>query len=134
MWLEMRETSSSGSTPCLRMIETGMPWLSSKIAENRSAASIVCRPARLAWWSASLNTSFAAGETRMSRARERRHHVQLLFESLEDGMRVQLEIAHHLREEIPFHLGERQEDVFVAQHGVIAPARLLERAIEDSLC
>ena len=45
----MRETSTSGSTPWRRMIETGTPWLSSKIAEKRSDDSIVCRPARLAW-------------------------------------------------------------------------------------
>ena len=34
------DTSVSGSMPCRRMIETGMPCVSSKIAENRSVASI----------------------------------------------------------------------------------------------
>ena len=62
-----RDTSTSGSTPWRRRIDTGTPCVSSNTAENRSAASIVWRPARLAWCSASLKTSLVAGETRSSR-------------------------------------------------------------------
>ena len=131
--VEMRDTSISGSTPWRLMIDTGMPWLSSNIAEKRSAASIVCRPARLAWCSASLNTSFAAGDTRRSRPAKAGTMLQVLLEGLQDGVRVQLEIAHHLREQVPFDLGERQEDVLVPEDRVVAPAGFLDRAIDNPL-
>ena len=130
---QMRETSTSGSTPWRRRMETGTPWLSSKIAENRSAASIVWRPARLAWWSASLNTSLVAGETRRSRPANVGSDVQVLFERLQDRVRIQLEVAHHLREHVPLDLGEREEDVLVGEQRVVAAARFLDRAIDDPL-
>ena len=115
------------------MIDTGTPWLSSKMAEKRSDDSIVWRPARLAWWNASLNTSFVAGATRSSRPGKRRQHVQMLFERLQDLVRVQLEVAHHLGEGVPFDLREREEDVLVGQQGVIAAPRFLDGAIDDPL-
>ena len=66
-------------------------------------------------------------------AGEGRHHVEVLLECLEDGVRVQFEIAHHLREEIPFHLSEGQEDVLVPEDCMVAPAGFLYRAIDNPL-
>ena len=114
------------------MIDTGMPWLSSKMAEKRSAASIVWRPARLAWWS-QLEHQLRRGRDAHVAAGEGRHHVQVLFKCLEDGVRIELEIAHHLREQIPFDLGKRQEDVLVPEDGMVAPARFLYRAVDNPL-
>ena len=64
---------------------------------------------------------------------ERRHHVQVLFDRLEHGVRVQFDIAHHLGERVPFHLRVRQENVFIREQRVLAPARLLDGAIDDAL-
>ena len=129
----MRATSNSGSTPCRRMIDTGTPWLSSKIAEKRSTASIACRPARLAWWNASLNSSLVAGATRMSRSAKAGMIAQVLLERLQDLVRVQVEIAHHLREHVPLDLGERQEYVLVGQQRVLAAPGFLDRPVHDAL-
>ena len=115
-------------------METGPPWLSSKIAENRSDDSIVWRPARLAWWNASLKTSFVAGATRSSRPGKRRQHVQVLFERLQNLVGIQLQVAHHLCERVPLHLREREEDVFVGQQRVVAAPGFLNRAVHDALC
>ena len=66
-------------------------------------------------------------------AGERRHHVQVLFDRLEDRVRVQLDVAHDFGEHVPLDLRERQEDVFVGQQRVFAPARLFDRAVDDAL-
>ena len=47
-------------------------------------------------------------------------------------MRVEVEVAHHLAEHVPFRLGERQADVFVRQERVLAAPGFLERAIEHA--
>ena len=64
----------------------------------------------------------------------RGQHVELLFEGLEDLVRIELQVVHHLRERVPFHLREREEDVFVGQQRVIAPSCLLDRTIDYALC
>ena len=101
--------------PCRRMIETGMPCVSSKIAENRSVASTVWRPDRLACSSASLKSSLVDGATRRSRPRDARQQAQVLLERLQDLVRVELQVTHDLPEHVPFDLGERQADVLVGQ-------------------
>ena len=110
-----------------------MPCVSSKIAENRSVASIVCRPERLAWSSASLKSSLVDGATRRSRPGDARQQAQVLFERLQDLVRVQLEVAHDLPEHVPLDLRERQADVLVGQQRVLAAARFVERAVDDAL-
>ena len=62
-----------------------------------------------------------------------RHDVQLLLERLQDLVGVQIEITHHLRERIPLHLRERQEDVFIGQQRVITPPGFFHRAIHYAL-
>ena len=66
-------------------------------------------------------------------AGERRHHVQVLFDRLKNGVRVQLDVAHDLGEHVPFDLREREKEVFVGQQRVLAPARLFDRAVDDPL-
>ena len=66
-------------------------------------------------------------------AGERRHHVQVLLDRLKDGVRVQLDVPHHLGEHVPFDLREREEDMFVGEQRVLAPARFFDRAVDDAL-
>ena len=115
------------------MIDTGMPCVSSKMAENRSVASIVCRPHRLACSSASLKRSLVDGATRSSRPGDARQQPQVLLQRLENLVRVQLEVAHDLAEHVPFDLRKRETDVLVRQQRVLATAGLVERAIHDAL-
>ena len=64
---------------------------------------------------------------------ERRHHVQVLFDRLKDGVRIQLDVAHHLGEHVPFDLREGEEEVFVGQQRVLAAARFFDRPVDDAL-
>ena len=66
-------------------------------------------------------------------AGERRHHVQVLFDRLKNGVRVQLDVAHHFREHVPFDLREREKHMFVGQQRVLAAPRLFDRAVDDAL-
>ena len=66
-------------------------------------------------------------------AGERRHHVQVLFDRLEDRVRIQLDVAHDLGEHVPFDLREREKDVFVGQQRMLAAPRFFDRAIDDAL-
>ena len=66
-------------------------------------------------------------------AGERRHHVQVFFDGLKNRVRIQLDVAHHLREHVPFDLREREKKVFVGQQRVLAAARFLDRAVDDAL-
>ena len=110
-----------------------MPCVSSKMAENRSVASIVWRPQRLAWSSASLNSSLVDGATRSVAPGDARQQAKMLFERLQDLVRVQLQVAHDLPERVPLDLGERQTQVLVGEQRVFAPAGFVERAIHDAL-
>ena len=64
---------------------------------------------------------------------ERRHHVQMLFDRLKNRMRVQLDVAHHLREHVPFDLRKSEKNMFVCQQRVLATTRLLDRAVDNAL-
>ena len=66
-------------------------------------------------------------------AGERRHHVQVLLDRLQDRVRVQLDVAHHFGEHVPLDLREREKDVLVGQQRVLAAARFLDRAVDDAL-
>ena len=66
-------------------------------------------------------------------ARHARQHPQVLFERLQNLVRIELEVAHDLPEHVPFDLRERQADVLVGQQRVFAAARLVERAVHDAL-
>ena len=57
----------------------------------------------------------------------------MLFERLQDLVRVQLQVAHDLAEHVPFGLGERQADMFVGEQRVLAAAGFVERAVDDAL-
>jgi hypothetical protein len=65
--------------------------------------------------------------------RQRRQDVQMLLEGLQDLVGIQFEVAHHLRERVPLHLREREEDVFVGQEGMVPPTRFLDRPVHDPL-
>src|SRR5262245_32934918 len=64
---------------------------------------------------------------------ERRHQVQMFFDRLKNGVRVQLDVAHDLREHVPFNLSERQKNMFVREQRMLPAASLLDRAIDDAL-
>ena len=66
-------------------------------------------------------------------AGERRHHVQVLFDRLENRVRIQLDVAHDLGEHVPFDLRERQKQVLVGQQRVLAAAGLFDGAVDDAL-
>jgi hypothetical protein len=57
----------------------------------------------------------------------------VLLQRLQDLVGVQFQVPHHLREGVPLHLREREEDVLVGQQRVVAAPRLLDRAVHDSL-
>ncbi len=57
----------------------------------------------------------------------------MLFERLQDLVRVEVQVAHDLTEHVPFDLREREADVLVGQERVLAPARFVERPIDDAL-
>ena len=56
----------------------------------------------------------------------------MLFERLQNLVRVEVEVAHDLPEHVPLDLREREADVLVGQERVFAPARLVQRAIDDT--
>ncbi len=64
---------------------------------------------------------------------ERRHHVQMLFDCLKNGVRVQFDVPHHFGEHVPLDLRERQKNVFVGEQRMFTTTRLLDRAIDDAL-
>jgi hypothetical protein len=115
------------------MIAAGTPWLSSN-----SAAKQVSRLQRLAP---------ARGRVVMRelehQLRRRRHAQvagvdarlagQLRFGGVQDGVGIQVEVAHHLREQVPFRLGEGDQQVLVADDGVLAAAGLLDGAFRQAL-
>ena len=64
---------------------------------------------------------------------KRRHHVQVLFNRLQDRVRIQLDVAHHFGEHVPFDLREGEKQMLVGQQRMLAAPRLLDRAIDDAL-
>ena len=59
--------------------------------------------------------------------------MQVLFDRLKNGVRIQLDVAHDLGEHVPFDLRKREKDVFVGQQRVLAAPSLLDRAVDDAL-
>ena len=104
------------------------------MAEKRSVASIAWRPERLACSSASLKRSFVDGRDAQVAARHARQQPQVFFERLENLVRVEVEVAHHLPEHVPLDLREAEADVFVRQQRVVAAAGLVERTVHDPFC
>ena len=95
---------------------------------------MVCRPARLAWCSASLKTSLVVGDTRSrgrSQTAESRRRCASIAWRIACGFSV--EVVHHLGEHVPLHLREREKQVLVRQQRVLAAARFLDRAVDDAL-
>src|SRR3954463_7574641 len=64
---------------------------------------------------------------------KRRHHVEVFLDRLEDGVRIQPHIPHHLGEHVPLHLRKCEEQVLVRQQRVLATAGLLDGAVDDAL-
>ncbi len=62
-----------------------------------------------------------------------RQHAEVLFERLQDLVRIQAQVPHDLPEHVPLDLREREADVLVGQECVFAAARLVQRAIDDAL-
>ena len=62
-----------------------------------------------------------------------RQDAQVLFERLQDLVRVEAEVPHDLPEHVPLDLREREADVLVGQERVLAAARLVQGAIDDAL-
>jgi hypothetical protein len=65
---------------------------------------------------------------------EGRHDVEVLFDRLENAVRVQIDVPHHLGEHVPLDLGEGEKNVFVRQQRVLATASFFDRAVDDALC
>ena len=57
----------------------------------------------------------------------------MLFERLQNLVRIQAEVAHHLPEHVPLDLREGQTDMLVGQQRVFAATRFVERPIDDTL-
>ena len=57
----------------------------------------------------------------------------MLLDGLKDGMRVQFDVAHDLREHVPFNLCECQENVFIREQGMLAAARFFSGSVDDTL-
>ncbi|PYR72597.1 MAG: hypothetical protein DMF86_23140 [Acidobacteria bacterium] len=56
----------------------------------------------------------------------------MLFDRLQNLMRVELEVAHDLAEHVPLHLREREAHVLVGEEGMLAAPGLLERAVDHA--
>ena len=57
----------------------------------------------------------------------------MFLERLQDLVRVQLDVPHHLAEHVPFDLGEGQADMLVGQQCMLAAPGLIQRAVDDPL-
>src|SRR3954470_12629046 len=56
----------------------------------------------------------------------------MLFDGLQDLVRIQFQVTHDLPEHVPFHLCERKADVLVGEQRVLAPASLVEGPVDYS--
>jgi hypothetical protein len=59
--------------------------------------------------------------------------VKVLFDCLKNGMGVQFNVAHDLREHVPLDLRERQKDVFVGEQRMFPAASFLDSPVDNSL-
>jgi hypothetical protein len=58
----------------------------------------------------------------------------MLLELLQDLVRVQLEVAHHLGKRVPLDLREREKHVLVRQQRVVTSSGFLDSPVHDALC
>jgi hypothetical protein len=58
---------------------------------------------------------------------------ELDFHRMQHGVRIQVEIAHHAREQIPIRLGERDEQMLIADDRVLAASSLLRGTVRQPL-
>src|SRR5207244_2890386 len=65
---------------------------------------------------------------------ERRQEPQVLFERLQDVVRIELKFANDLREHLPFNLRKSKEEVFVVEQRMFAAQCLFYSAVDHSLC
>ena len=128
-----RVTSASGSMPWRRMIDTGnaLRLLEDRREEVGRLDGVAAAAARVQ--QRQLEEQLGRRRDAQLAARHARQQPQVLFERLQDLVRVQLEVAHDLAEHVPFGLRERQADVLVGQERVLAAAGLVERAVDDAL-
>ena len=66
-------------------------------------------------------------------ARKRRHQVQMFFDGLEDGVGVEVNVPHHLSEQVPFDLRKAEKQMFVAQQRVFTATSLFDRPVDNPL-
>ncbi len=128
-----RETRTSGSTPWRRRMDTGIA-----LCFLEDGGKQVRRFDRLAAGAAGvmqrqLEDQLGRGRDAEVASGKRRHHVEMFFNRLKNGVRVQVHVAHDFREHVPFDLGERQEQVLVGQQRVFASASFLDRPVDDAL-
>ena len=57
----------------------------------------------------------------------------MLLQRLENLVRVQFQVAHHLAEHVPLHLREPKTHVLVGQQCVVAAASFIEGAVNHAL-
>jgi hypothetical protein len=56
----------------------------------------------------------------------------VLLERLENLVRVEIHVSHHLTEHVPLDLGEAKTDMLVGEQGMIAATCLVQGAIDYS--
>jgi hypothetical protein len=95
---------------------------------NRSVASIIERPARLAWRSASLQATRAA-----QLLGARRLHPELVFNGGEYRVRVQPDVGDHVGEEGPLGFGNAQEEMLAVDRVVAVSPGRVDGSIHDTV-
>ena len=80
-----------------------------------------------------MKTSFDAGETRRFAHVKARLADDLVLDGVKDGLGIQIEVAHDGGEEIPFRLRKRQEQMLVADRGVLPSPSIFDRAVHQPL-
>ena len=101
------DTSASGSMPWRRMIETGMPCVSSKMAENRSSGLDRVAAAAAGVQQGQLEQQLGRRRDAQLAPGRGRQQPKMLFERLQDLVWIQLQVVHHLRRRCPTRPGRR---------------------------
>ena len=94
---------------------------------------MVLRPQRLPSTRASLKSSLVDARDAELAAGHVRQQAQVLFEGLQDFVRIQFQVAHDLPEHVPLGLRERQADMLVHEQRVLAAPGFVQRAVDDTL-
>ena len=61
-----------------------------------------------------------------------RQHLEVLLERLQDLVGVEAQVAHDLAEDVPLDLRECQAKMLICELHMVATARILDSAIDDS--